>query len=99
MGAITATKVVNTEGAGEVKLAAFTATIASATDTVDLSSYFDTLYAVVPVLEAGADAECLPAIQASFSGTTATLKTFEQDGTVATDFTGTTVRLLVLGAN
>ena len=99
MAALTPTDVKNTEFAGDVKVKVYTVTPSSASDTVDLSSDFDTLYAVIPVLEGGADAALLAGIQASFSGTTATLVTQEQDGTAATNWTSATIRLIVIGAN
>lgn len=97
MGAITGTKVLATEFAGDLKTKVFTSTIASSTDTVDLSSYFSTIYYANTVLEGGADAALIPGLQTSFSGTTVTIESFEQDGTPATNWTGANVRLLVLG--
>lgn len=97
MGAITPTKVVNTEFSGAAKVTVFTATLAAASDTVDLSSYFSTIYYASATLTAGADAAMLAGLQTSFSGTTVTVVSQEQDGTAATDFTGTTISLLVIG--
>jgi len=97
MGALTATKVTKTEFAGAVNTQIFTVTPAAASDTVDLSSYFDTIYAVIPVLEAGLDGN-LTLIQASFSGTTVTLKQLKEDGaTNASDWTSASIRLVVIG--
>jgi len=36
-------------------------------------------------------------LQTSWSSLTVTIASFEQDGTVATDFTGTTIEVLVIG--
>lgn len=99
MAAITATNVKQTEFAGDIKVRIVTVTLQSAEDTVDLSDYFDTLYAVIPVLEGGADADLLAGIQCSFSGTIATLVTVDEAGTDSTDWANATVRLTVIGAN
>lgn len=96
MGAITATKVIATEFAGEVKTKIFTVTPAAASDTVDLSSYFTTIYGAFGHLEAGMDAN-LTSLQISFSTTTVTIVSKGQDGAAATDWTSASVRLLVLG--
>ena len=97
MGAITPTKTLATEYSGDVKTKIFTSTIASASDTIDLSSHFTTLYFVVPVLEGGADAALLAGLQTSFSGTTVTIVSQEQDGTASTEWTGANIRLAVFG--
>ena len=99
MAALTPTDVKQTEFAGDVKVKFYTVVIMSSTDTVDLSSDFDTLYSVTGQLEAGADAALNAGLQVSFSGTTATIESFEQDGTPATDWTSASVRLTVIGAN
>lgn len=99
MAALTPTSVVNTEFSGDIKTRIITVTLQSASDTVALSSYFDTIYAVIPVLEGGADAALLAGVQCSFSGTTATLVTQAEAGTASTDWTSATVRLIVIGSN
>lgn len=98
MAALTVTSAVETEFAGDVRVKVFTTTLQSASDTVDLSSEFDTLYAVIPVLQGGADANLLAGVQCSFSGTTATLVTIEADGTASTNWDNATIRLIVIGA-
>lgn len=97
MGALTPTRAVKTEFSGAVNVQVFTVTLGSASDTVDLSGYFSTIYAVIPVLQGGADANLLAGIQCSFSGTTVTLVTIEQDGTASTNWDSGTVRLTVVG--
>lgn len=99
MAALTATDVKQTEFGGDIKVRVFTVAPSTSTDTVDLSSYFDTLYAVIPVTESGSDAALNAGVQASFSGTTVTLETFEQDGTPATNWTSASIRLIVIGEN
>lgn len=96
MAALTPTKVRSTEFGGRQKVKIFTVTPTTSTDTVDLSSYFSTIDAVIPNIIAGMDA-ALTLVQPSISTTTVTLYTFEQDGTVATDFTGASIKLVVLG--
>lgn len=99
MGALTATVVKKTEFSGDLKIKIFTVTPAAASDTVDLSSYFDTIYGVIPVLEGGLDAN-LALIQASFSGTTVTLKQLKEDGsTNADDWASASIRLIVIGSD
>lgn len=99
MGAITPTKTLNTEFSGNAKIGIFTATLGSASDTVALADYFDTIYFAVPVLSGGADAALLAGLQTSFSGTTVTIVSQEQDGTPSTNWTGATLTMLVVGDN
>lgn len=99
MAALTATKVKGTEFAGDLKVKVLTVTLESASDTVALATWFDTLYAVIPVLEGGADAALLAGLQCSFSGTTATIVSVEQDGTASTNWDSATVRLIVIGSD
>lgn len=98
MAALTPTEVVATEFAGAARVKVFTCTPQAASDTVDLSSYFDTIYAVIPVLQGGADANLLAGIQCSFSGTTVTLVNIEADGSAGTNWDNATYRLVVIGA-
>lgn len=97
MGALTPTKAVATEFAGAVRVKVFTVTPAAASDTVDLSSYFDTLYYAHAHLTAGLDAN-LTILQTSWSGTTVTIKQLKADGsTNASDWTSAAIELLVIG--
>lgn len=98
MGAISPTNVKNTEFAGDMKVKIFTVTPAAASDTVDLSSYFDTIYAVIPVIEGGMDAD-FQTIQASISSTTVTLKQIQADGGNADEWTSAAIRLTVIGSD
>lgn len=103
MGAITATLADKTEFAGDYKVVALTATVASADDTMTLTEATHGISQVDAILGAaitgGLDA-AFSYIQASITSETdmtIQIKSFEQDGTAATDFTGTTVALSVLG--
>lgn len=97
MGALTATKVKKTEFAGDLNVQVFTVTPTANGDTVDLSSYFSTIYAVIPHLTAGIDAN-LAFVNASFLGTTVTLSELKPDAaTPASDWTGASITLVVIG--
>lgn len=103
MGAITATLGSSTEFAGKKKLVTLTATIASTDDSMTLNAAdhgISSLDSIVgAVITGGLDA-AFTTIQASItsaSNMVIQIKSFEQDGTPATDFTGTTIALSVLG--
>lgn len=103
MGAITATLGSSTEFAGEKKLVSLTATVASSDDSMTLTTAdhgITSLDSVVgAVITGGLDA-AFSFIQVSISDADNMIirvKSFEQDGTAATDFTGTTIALGVLG--
>lgn len=96
MGAITPTQSIKTEFSGAYHLQIFTATIASASDTIDLSSYFTTIQGAIAVITGGMDAD-FQALQVSFSGTTVTVVSKQADGANADEFTGTTIQLWVVG--
>jgi len=97
MGAIVATKVIATELAGDVRIKVFTVTPAAASDTIDVSSYFDTVYCVKAHLTAGLDA-LLTHLQTSYSGTDITIKQLAADGaTDASDWTSAAIEVLVIG--
>lgn len=97
MGALTATKVVATEFGGDCQLKVFTVTPAAASDTIDLSSYFSTIYGAQAHISAGLDAN-LTILQTSFSTTTVTIKQLKADGaTSADDWTSAAVEVWVVG--
>ncbi len=97
MGALSPTKVIYTEFAGDVKLKIFTVTPAAASDTIALSSYFDTIYGAQAHLTAGLDAN-LTILQTSFSGTTVTIKQLKADGaTNADSWDSAAIELWVIG--
>jgi len=101
MGAITGTLANTTEFAGNARVAIITCTPAAASDTVTLTKAthgISEILMVVPVLEGGADAALAAGVQVSFSGLVITIVTKAGGaGTAATDWTGATIRLLVIG--
>ena len=100
MGAITGTLAKRTEFSGEYKIFVITATIASASDTITLTAADHGISEIAgisgAVITGGLDA-AFTNIQVSFSGLVLTVVSVEQDGTAATDFTGTTVSISVIG--
>lgn len=101
MGAITGTLAGSTVFAGQKKLITVTATIAAASDTITLTAADHGITAIDGIVGAtitgGMDA-AFTTIQVSYSGLVITVASFEFDGTAATDFTGTTVEICVLGS-
>lgn len=100
MGAITGTVDVGTEFGGSHKLVTVTATVAAASDTITLTEATHGIKAITGivgcVITGGQDA-AFTAVSASYSGLVITVTSVEQDGTAATDFTGTTVSVTVIG--
>jgi hypothetical protein len=97
MAALTPTLSKRTEFAGDQKILIFTVTPEADGDTIDLSSYFSTIYGVIGYLTAGLDAN-LTLLIPSFSGTTVTIAQKKADGaTAASDWTGASITLWVLG--
>ena len=101
MAAITGTKNVGTMLAGDYKILTITATITSSSDTITLTEATHGIGSISALLGAtitgGLDA-AFTTIQVSYSGLVLTVASFEQDGTPATDFTGTTVEIAILGS-
>ena len=99
MGALTATKVIDTEFSGDYKVLVKTVTPAAASDTVTLVQATDKvteIVAVIATIESGLDA-ALTIVQASFSGLVITLKQLKADGaTAADDWTGASIRLVII---
>ena len=99
MGAITGTLAGTTEFGGDYKVLKITCTPAAASDTVTLTEathkISEILY-VIPKLTAGYDA-ALAGIFATYSGLVITVVTINASGTAATDWTGATAELLVIG--
>jgi hypothetical protein len=99
MAGITGTKQIATEFSGKLKVVVITAPVGSASDTVTLSEashgITQAVY-VLPFITAGYDASFCH-VEASHSNGVITVTSEESDGTAATDFTGTTVALLVIG--
>lgn len=100
MGAVTGTLAKATEFAGDYKLVTITATIASSSDTITLTAASHGISEIAGIVGAvitgGLDA-AFTNIQVSYSGLVLTVASVKQDGTAATDFTGTTVAITVLG--
>ena len=101
MGAITGTlpSPGSTEFAGDYKLLKITCVPASASDTVTLSLAthgINEILAVIPNLLTGQDA-ALSTIIATFSGLVITVLTYGEGGLAATDWTGATAQLIVIG--
>jgi hypothetical protein len=99
MAAITGTLAGTTEFAGDYKVLKLTIVPTSASDTVTLTAathgISEILY-VIPKLTAGYDA-ALAGVFATFSGLVITVVTTAAAGTSATDWTGATGELLVIG--
>jgi hypothetical protein len=103
MGAITATLGESTEFAGSKKLVALTATVASSDDSMTLTAAthgISSLDSIVGAVVTGGLDAAFSYIQVTISDAANMIiqvKSFEQDGTAATDFTGTTIALSVIG--
>jgi hypothetical protein len=100
MGAITGILAKATEFAGDYKLVSVTATIASASDTITFTAAdhgISEIAAIVGLVITGGQDAAFTSVSASYTGLVVTVVSLEQDGTVATDFTGTTIALTVLG--
>jgi len=99
MAALTPTLVYRADkAAGGIKEKCFSFTFQSASDTIDLSGYFDTILDVVPRIVSGQDAD-FQTVHATFSGTTVTLDSLESDGTAADEFTSVLGRIVVTGTD
>lgn len=98
MAALTPTLVLAYDaGAGNVKRKIFTVTPQADGDTIDLSTYFSTIYRAGAFLTAGLDANLTHLIP-SFSGTTVTIAQKKADGaTAASDWTSASITLDVEG--
>lgn len=77
-----------------------TATAAATSDTITLTQALSGIQSIAGIIGAvitgGMDA-AFALLQVSFSGLVITVASFEADGTVATDWTGTTIAVTVLG--
>ena len=104
MAALTPTNVIGARGqssefSGDYKVQVLTVTPSSATDTVTLVQATDkitTILGVFAQIVSGTDS-LLHTVEAAFSGLVITLRTFNPEGTAATDWTGASIRLLVIG--
>jgi hypothetical protein len=100
MGAITGTLAKTTEFAGDYKIVSVTAAVASASDTITLtlaSHGISEIASIVGVAVTGGMDAAFTSIQVSYSGLVITVVSVGQGGVAATDFTGTTIAVTVLG--
>ena len=100
MAELTETIIAATEFAGAFKLVVVTATIGSASDTIVLTEaetgIQEIMAPVGAVITAGADAAfCI--LEVAVSSMTITITSLGADGLAATDFTGTTASITVIG--
>lgn len=99
MAALTPTLVYSADkSAGNIKEKCFSFTFQSASDTLDLSDYFDTILDVVPRIVSGQDADFVSAF-ATFSGTDVTIVSLEADGSASDEFTTVLGRIVVTGTD
>lgn len=99
MAALTPTLVYSADkSAGQIKEKCFSFTFESASDTIALASYFDTILDVTVRIVSGQDADFQTA-HATFSGTTVTIASLESDGTAADEFTSVLGRIVVTGTD
>ena len=99
MGAITGTKTGSTEFSGQYKVVTVSIVPASASDVVSITAAahgISEILFVIPKLTAGYDA-ALAGIFATFSALDITVVTTAAAGTAATDWTGATAELLIIG--
>lgn len=99
MGALAVTSLQTTEFTGKYKVVAGTVVPAASSDTITLTAALHgilTIAAVVATFNGGLDAN-LYTLQAAWSGLVITLTTFKAGGTVADDWTGAIVSLVVIG--
>lgn len=99
MGAVTGTLAKTTEFAGDYRVLKITTVPAAASDTVTLTAAahgITEILAVIPALLTGNDAN-LMGIFATFSALVITVTTVGADGLAATDWTGATAQLIVIG--
>lgn len=99
MAGLTSVVAVKTEFAGDYKVVVLDITPGSASDTVTLTLAahgISEIASVIPQILTGQDAN-LAGIFATFSGLVITVVTTAAAGTAATDWTGATARLTVIG--
>ena len=104
MAALTPTYVLGSRGqstelSGDHKIQVYTVVPSTSSDTIVLTQAADQIGTIIGVfaqIVSGSDSALL-ACEAAFSGLTITLRTFDQAGGVATDWTGAVIRVLVVG--
>lgn len=97
MAALTPTKVATIASpGGEYVTKIFTVTPESASDTVVLTSHFDSIVAVYGIVNAGQDANLMTA-HCTNSSETVTIATLGADGGAATNWDSASITLVVVG--
>lgn len=97
MAALTPTKVaVIASPGGEYVTKIFTVTPQSASDTVDLTTYFDSIKAVYGIVNAGQDANLMTA-HCTNSNETVTIASLGADGGASTNWDAASITLYVVG--
>lgn len=102
MAAITGTLAGNSEFAGKYKVITVTAPVGSSSDTIVLTAASHggakSIAGILGATITGGLDTLFAYLQVSYSALTLTIASFAAAGTVATDFTGTTVEIAVLVA-
>jgi hypothetical protein len=99
MATVTGTKALATEFAGDYKVVKVTFVPESASDVINITAAshgISSIAFVIPKLTAGQDA-ALAGIFATYSDLAITVVTTAAAGTAATDWTGATAELLIIG--
>jgi hypothetical protein len=98
MAALTPTLVKSLDAsAGNLKIKVFTVTPESASDTVDLTTYFNDIHAVISAhITAGADANLVTA-HVTESAESLTIVTKGADGNASTNWDSASITLTVMG--
>lgn len=97
MAALTPTQVaVIASPGGEYVTKIFTVTPKSASDTVDLTTYFDSIDAVFGIVNAGQDANLMTA-HCTNSSETVTIASLGADGGASTNWDAASITLTVVG--
>lgn len=101
MAAITGTLAKNTEFGGTQKMVVITAVPGSTSDTITLTAANHGISSITGIVGAvitgGADANfCI--LQVSYSGLVLTVVSLGADGAAATDWTGATISITLIGA-
>ncbi|RKY35336.1 MAG: hypothetical protein DRP78_05585 [Candidatus Omnitrophota bacterium] len=101
MATITGTVAIRTEFSGKQKVVVLTAPIESASDVITISLADHGISSITAIIgcaiTGGLDAAFSYIQVTKTNSTTLTISSFEQDGTAATDFTGTTVSIGIIG--
>jgi hypothetical protein len=100
MGAITGTLDYGGELGGNTRLVVVTAPVAANSDDITLTKATHGISAITSIVGAvitGGHDEDFTVLEVSYSGLVITVASFDAEGTVADEFTGTTVSITVIG--